>query len=106
MSLIVRVYRARVRPGREADYVALLEGQVLPAAHTTDGLAAFHIARRLDGPTTEFLIITVWRDRAAVEAVAGRDWHQPIFFTGEETLIEGFSIEHFEAIGTSASGSG
>ncbi len=97
--MIVRTYRAWVRPGNEADYLALLHQFVAPAAESTPGLLAWHIGRRMDGPTPEFVIVTVWHDLASVEAVVGGDWHRPIFFDREEALIERYSVELYEGVG-------
>ena len=96
--MIVRVYRARVRPGTEAQYVALIHEHVIPAAHEVDGLAAYHVGRRMEGRSPEFVIVTVWRSLAALQSVAGADWLRPIFFHLEESLLESWTVEHFEAI--------
>jgi heme-degrading monooxygenase HmoA len=97
--VIVRVYRAWVKAGLEAPYLALLEETVVPAARTTEGLVAWHVGRRMDGRAAEFVIVTVWRDLASIEAVTGGDWQQPIFFSSEETMIERSTVEHYEGVG-------
>lgn len=100
--MILRIYRATVRVGRESEYVALLHERVVSAARGADGLVAFHIGRRLAGASPEFVLVTVWRDLPALQAFTGPDWHAPIFFDDEQKLIESFDVQHFEALSSDA----
>jgi hypothetical protein len=71
--MIVRIYQAEIAPGRGVEYFDLLRSRVLPAIMKADGFLGIKFYESVDGPNT-VVVITHWRDEAALEAWAGPQW--------------------------------
>jgi heme-degrading monooxygenase HmoA len=95
--MILRVFRAVVKPGRAAAFEAMTRAYSLPVIRTHPGLVAFYPGRPIDELAREFVMITVWDSLASVEALTGPDWRRTIMIsTEEQPLLESCSIEHYE----------
>jgi quinol monooxygenase YgiN len=97
MSRIVRVFRARAKPGLVEALEQRLRDDVLPEVAATPGLIAYH-AGVPHGDSREFLMVTVWEDLDAVEAFAGEDYTQAVLYGDTPELIEDMSLEHYEGV--------
>jgi quinol monooxygenase YgiN len=94
---IVRVFRARPKPGMAATLEQRLREDVIPEVAAAAGLVSYQ-AGRPHGATGEFLMITVWDDLAAVRAFAGDDYEQPVLYADTAELIEEMSLQHYEGV--------
>lgn len=94
--MILRVFRARLKPGRRAAYAALFHRLALPLMRKAPGNVAIHVGRpRLDRPD-EFVLATVWTDLAALQAYTGANWREIMILPGEAELIEEMGVQHFD----------
>jgi hypothetical protein len=93
--VIIRVFRARLRPGAEQEF--MLGERELLARTDVDGLLGASIGRRLDGSQLEVVTLTVWRDRAALERFAEADIAGPVFRDGADLLVESWTLDHYDA---------
>jgi quinol monooxygenase YgiN len=97
MSRIIRVFRARAKPGLVEALEQRLRDDVLPEVAATPGLLAYH-AGVPHGDSREFVMVTVWEDLDAVRAFAGEDYTQAVLYGDTPELIEDVSLQHFEGV--------
>jgi hypothetical protein len=58
---ILRVFRGRVFPGAEDDYLAMLLDEAIPQFRRSPGLIDVRVARPLTPSSREFLVLSAWR---------------------------------------------
>jgi heme-degrading monooxygenase HmoA len=93
---IVRVFRGFVRPGAEEDFDAYLESAV-PQLLSSTGMQAIDIASTDD--QSEYLVLTVWRDKESLQGFAGRDsWQEPRLATEERRMLARATVQHFRKV--------
>jgi quinol monooxygenase YgiN len=99
--VIVRVFRARVRPGSAADFEASVRQLSIPLVKAADGLVSWWAGRPL-GETGEFVMVTVWRDLESLQEFAGPDWQREGVIPADELpLLDGTVLHHYELIDSS-----
>lgn len=94
--MILRVFRARLKPGRRAEYEALFRRHALPLMRKAPGNAAIHISPPRPDRPDEFVLATVWADLAALQAYTGANWREIMTLPGEAELIEEMGVQHFD----------
>ena len=75
-TVVAREWRGRVAPARADEYHRYLFGgvQKIRAIHGSLGV---QVMRRVEAGAVEFIVISYWESRKAVEAYAGRDIEKP-----------------------------
>jgi heme-degrading monooxygenase HmoA len=96
--MITRVFRARVHPGKEADFERFLREVGIPTATAQPGCRAVSAGRNLWSDTPEFFVVTTWDSVDAIRAFAGADWQHAVVAPEEEDLLVGVSTDHFEVL--------
>jgi heme-degrading monooxygenase HmoA len=101
--MIVRVYRCTASQSRETEVANALR-ETTPVIRAADGCLRVEAGRRLVAQTEEFVVVSLWRDLAAIQAftaVSGRgSVDEPFFPDRMVGLIEATMVEHFEGIET------
>jgi len=92
---VVRIFRARVIPGRQAELADLVRELSIPQLSQSEGLLAYYPGAPL-GDSEEFSMISIWRDLGAVRAYAGKDWAKPVIYDGEEAVLAEVHVHHYE----------
>jgi len=92
---VVRIFRARVKPGRQAELADLVRELSIPQLTRSDGLLAYYPGYPL-GDSEEFSMVSIWRDLGAVRAYAGNDWAKPVIYEGEEAVLAEVHVHHYE----------
>ena len=100
--MIIRVFKARLKPGSEHEFLA--GERELLGRTDVDGLLGVSIGRRLDVGALEVITLTVWRDHAALDAFAASDTSRPVFLKGASDLVEWYTLEHFDGADGEANG--
>jgi len=95
---VVRIFRARVKPGRQAEWADLVRELSIPQLSQSDGLLAYYPGAPL-GDSEEFSMVSIWRDLLAVRAYAGEDWTQPVIYDGEEDVLAEVHVHHYQLFG-------
>ena len=95
---IVRVFRARAKPGAVEALEQRLREDVIPEVASATGLVAYHAARP-HGDSREFLMVTIFEDLDAVRVFAGDDYEQPVLYGDTAELIEEMWLHHYEGVG-------
>ncbi len=97
-GVIIRVFRVRVKPGKQGQYERMVREQILPFLRSQPGLMNLHAGARAKDHPDEFMVVSVWKDLDSVRKLAGDDWQKPVSIPGEAELVERSEVEHFEGI--------
>jgi len=98
--MIIRVYRARPKPGAADELARLAEEVSIPFVEGQPGLQARFTGRGIGATGDELMMITVWEDLDAMKAMTGDDWESPVIPDERiEELIEESFLHHYESIG-------
>jgi quinol monooxygenase YgiN len=93
--MIVRVFRARIREGRVADFRRMVEEQSIPWLRQSEGMLGYFAGEPLAESSREFVMVTLWRDVDALRAFAGETWDTPVVTPDEEPLVEAMFADHY-----------
>lgn len=86
--MIVRMWEARVRPERLAEVRDWIASTVWPAMVARDGFLGAELLRSCPHDADRLLLMSRWRDEAAVAAFAGPHWWDtPRVAAGEEAFV-------------------
>ena len=97
--MIIRVYRAQAVPSRAAEVANVLR-DAAPLIRAADGCIRVEAGRRLVERTEEFVVVSLWRDLASIEAFGSGLVDEPFFPDRMVGLITGAFVERFEGIET------
>jgi heme-degrading monooxygenase HmoA len=95
---IIRVFRARVRPGKQAEFERFFRESALPYLRGRPGLLAQHVGRPLEPTAAEFVYVTVWEDLAALQAFAGEEWQAAHLLPEEVPLLQETLVDHYASL--------
>jgi hypothetical protein len=94
-SRILRLFRARVRPGELDAYEQEMRVGLELDASATSGPTAICVAET--GPDA-FLTVSAWRDWRDIEAATGGDTRRPRATRRPDRLVD-WEVSHFEIVG-------
>lgn len=97
--MFIRVFRAQVRPGKQAEFKKCLELLTLPNIQYRNGMVAFYPGQPSSANPDEFVLITVWRDAAADKMHSGDDWARAIIPPEALPLVQEFHVHSYQAFG-------
>lgn len=93
--MIIRVFRARLKPGKRAAFEHLCQAVSLPLMREQQGMLAASIAQPAPKCENEFVLVSVWRDLESLKAFAGAHWREALILPGEADLLEEARVEHY-----------
>jgi heme oxygenase (mycobilin-producing) len=96
--MIVRVFRAQVRPGKQAEFEAKVRELSIPLVKSQPGLVAFCSGRPMESSPEEFVMVTIWESLAHLEAFAGEDWNHAVIPEPERPLLVETFVHHYQVI--------
>jgi len=91
---IVRVLRARAKPGKRDGFWEWIRSEAVPSLVSAPGLLAYFPGEPLS-ESGEFVLVTIWRDFEAMLAWAGEDWEDPSFDGAHSDLLEEATVMHY-----------
>ncbi len=94
--MILRVFRAKIRKGREEEFRQKVKEHSLPRLRSQDGMANAFAGGPLSGSESEFVTVTLWRDFEALKAFLGDNWDKPAITPDEVPLVEEMSVQHYQ----------
>ncbi len=97
--MLIRIFHARVRPGKQADFKKVLELLTLPAARASSGMVAFYPGQPLGPDSNDFVLVTVWKERKGLVGRSLEEWERAIIPTEALPLVEDWHIEGYKAFG-------
>jgi heme-degrading monooxygenase HmoA len=96
--VIIRLFRARVRPGAEESFEQFVLGTGLPMVKAADGCIHVTAGKSRWHDRPEFVVVTHWSSVDALQAFAGPDWLQAVIEPEEEHMLAQVICDHYEAI--------
>jgi len=97
--VFIRIFRAQVRPGKQAEFKKCLELLTLPNIQYRNGMVAFYPGQPSGANSDEFVLVTVWRDAAADRMNSSDDWARAIIPPEALHLVQDFYIHSYQAFG-------
>ena len=95
--MILRVLRARVINGEEANLASFVRDEAVPAALGTPGMLSFQPAVRQSRAGTELVIVSTWSGFDSITA-AGRELDAPLSMPGLAAMVSDGHAEHYELV--------
>jgi len=101
-GMIARIWRGAVRAQDAPAYAAYVQRTGIEGYQSTPGNRGAWLLWRTEGDRAEFITVSFWESRAAIEAFAGQDISTAVFFPDDDQfLIErDLRVNHYEVAGT------
>jgi antibiotic biosynthesis monooxygenase (ABM) superfamily enzyme len=96
--MIIRVFRARIHPGREDEFERFVQETGVPMVEGHAGCSHVAWGRNHWGDRPEFMVVTHWDSVEALEAFAGPRWREAVVEPGEEHMLAEVSCDHYETV--------
>ena len=99
--MIARIWRGVVRAQDADAYAAYVQRTGIEGYESTPGNRRAWLLRRVEGDRTEFITLSFWESRTAIEGFAGPDIDQAVFYPDDDQfLIErDLTVRHYEVAG-------
>ena len=97
--MFIRIFHARVRAGKQAEFKKTLELLALPNIQYRNGMIAFYPGHPAGANADEFVLVTVWKDASGIEGVSGSDWAKAIVPAEALPLLEEWHEHGYKAFG-------
>jgi quinol monooxygenase YgiN len=99
--MFIRVFRAKVRAGMQAQFKKVIELLTLPNIQYRNGMVAFYPGQPSANNPNEFVLITVWRNADASRMQSKDDWARAIIPPEALPMVQDFDIQSYQAFGVS-----
>jgi quinol monooxygenase YgiN len=93
--MIIRIFHVMIRKNRVPDFRKMVREQSIPWLKRSEGMLGYFPGEPMDEESREFVMVTLWRDVAALRAFAGENWQKPVVTEDEAPLVEAMSAEHY-----------
>ncbi len=94
--MIIRVFRARIRAGKVAEFKRMVQEQSIPWLASTDGMLGYFAGEPLSEDERGFAMVTLWRDIESLQRFVGESWKTPVVTADEAPLVEEMVAHHYE----------
>jgi heme-degrading monooxygenase HmoA len=101
-GMIARTWRGAVQAKDAPAYAAYVQKTGIEGYQRTPGNRGAWLLWRVEGDQAEFITVSFWESRAAIEAFAGQDIEKAVFYPDDEQfLIErDLTVHHYEVAAT------
>jgi heme-degrading monooxygenase HmoA len=96
--MLIRVFHARVQPGMGSEYERFIREKTLPLLRQLPGLVALHIGTPQAETPDEYVMVSVWKDVASLQAFTGPNWREAVVLPGEAHVFKEMTVHHYEAL--------
>jgi quinol monooxygenase YgiN len=96
--VIVRVFRARIRPGKEDEFERFVIETGVPMTRAQEGCSHTTFGKSRWSEQPEFVVVTHWDSVDALKAFAGPNWQQAVIEPEEEHMLAEVFCDHYETI--------
>jgi quinol monooxygenase YgiN len=93
--MIIRVFRAKIKPGKIEDFKQLVQTQSIPWLMASEGMLGYFAGEPLDRDGTEFVMVTLWRDLDSLQRFVGGNWQTPMVTPDEAPLVDEMLAYHY-----------
>jgi heme-degrading monooxygenase HmoA len=100
--MIARIWRGAVRAGDAEAYAAYVQRTGIEGYRRTPGNRGAWLLWRVEGGIAEFVTLSFWESRSAIEGFAGQDINKAVFYPDDDRfLIErDLTVRHYEVADT------
>jgi quinol monooxygenase YgiN len=95
----IRLFHAKVRPGKQGDFKKVLEALSVPTIQKRKGMVAIYPGQPMGPDSNEFVLVTVWKDQTALENRDHEAWVKAIIPQEALYLLEEWRIDGYTAFG-------
>ena len=96
--MLIRVFRAVVRPGQQAEFERFFLNKALPMVKARPGLVSVLVGTPNAASPEEFLMTSVWQDLDTLKGFAGEHWQSAVIDPDEAHLLKETFVYHYEAV--------
>jgi heme-degrading monooxygenase HmoA len=99
--MIARIWRGAVRAGDAAASAAYVQRTGIEGYRRTSGNRGAWLLWRVDGDRAEFVTMSLWESRAAIEGFADPDIDQAVFYPQDDQFVieRDLTMRHYEVAG-------
>ncbi len=94
---INRLFRVRIDPALRAEFEERFAAVSVRTVEEAAGFISCSIHRPTAWSPDEYLMISCWRDEAALIAFAGQEWNRPVIPPGMERFVRECSVHHYRS---------
>ncbi len=96
--MIVRIFRARVLPGKLDQWQQQVEAYSVRWLTSQEGMLGYFPGKPL-GDERDFVMVSLWQDLATLKEAVGENWSRAVLLEDEASLLEEVTVEHYESFG-------
>jgi len=99
--MIARIWRGAVRAEDAPAYAAYVQETGIEGYQRTPGNLGAWALWRVEGEQAEFVTVSLWESRAAIEGFAGQDIDQAVFYPEDDKFLteRDLTVRHYEVAG-------
>lgn len=99
--MIARIWRGAVRAQDAPAYAEYVQRTGIEGYKSTAGNRGAWLLWRVEGDRAEFVTVSMWESRAAIEAFAGHDIDTAVFYPDDEKFLteRDLTVRHYEVAG-------
>lgn len=94
--VIIRVFRARLKPGRRSAFERLCREVTIPLMHAQQGCLTVRVGEPARAHPNIFVIVSLWQDLPGLKTFTGEHWQEATILPGEADLLEEVVVQHFD----------
>ena len=94
--MLIRVFTARLKPGRRPAYERLARDVAMPLMLAQPGCLTVHIGAPKPGHPDEYVVVSIWEDLPALKSYVGEEWQKVSILPGEADLLREVAVRHFD----------
>lgn len=97
--MIIRVFRAKPKPGKARELLELLKDVSIPFVDSQPGLLVRHTGKGVGATGGEIVMISLWESVDAMKTMTGENWESAVIpDTRIAERIEESSVSHYESL--------
>jgi heme-degrading monooxygenase HmoA len=99
--MIARIWRGVVRAQDAGAYAAYITQTGLDGYRQTPGNRGAWLLRRIEGDLAEFITLSFWESRQAIEGFAGQDIERAVYYPEDDKFLveRDLTVRHYEIAG-------
>lgn len=95
--MIIRIFRARARAGKQAEWKAMVRELSIPWLETQRGRLGYFPGEPMDSDQRDFVMVSLWKDVESLRRALGENWTDAFVLDEEVPLVEEMSVHHYQA---------
>jgi heme-degrading monooxygenase HmoA len=100
--MIARIWRGTVRADDAAAYASYVQQTGIDGYRKTPGNRGAWVLWRAEGDRAEFVTLSFWESRRAIQGFAGEDIEKAVFYPEDDRFLveRDLTVGHYEIAGT------